>query len=71
MELWLVSVLGKAKANLQRVVGKQQNWHWIFPQNVPFFFVSVTLLGLVRIFKTRHHWKYLSFLMLLFTDLLT
>ena len=37
MELWLVSVLGKAKANLQRVVGKQQNWHWIFPQNATFF----------------------------------
>ena len=36
-ELWLVNFLGKAKANLQRVVGKQQNWHWIFPQNVTFF----------------------------------
>ena len=70
MELWLVSVLGKAKANLQRVVGKQQNCTGFFPRMLPFF-VSVTLLGLVRIFKTRHHWKYLSLLMLLFTDLLT
>ena len=51
MELWLGNFFGKAdKFNLQRVVGKQRNWQWIFPQNVAFF-VSATLLGLVKISK--------------------
>ena len=27
----------KQKFNLQRVVCKQQYWHWIFPQNFTFF----------------------------------
>ena len=35
------------------VVGKQWNWPWIFPQDVTFF-VTVTLLGFVRISKMRH-----------------
>ena len=37
MELWLANFLGKRQINLQRVVCKQQNWQWIFPQNVTFF----------------------------------
>ena len=54
------------KFNLQRIVGKQRNWQCIFLQNVAFF-VSVTLLGLYRIFKTGHRWKDLYFLKFLFT----
>ena len=45
-----VTFLEKDKFNLQRVVGKQRNWQSIFPQNVAFF-VSATLLGLVKISK--------------------
>ena len=38
MELWLANFLGKSgQINLQRVVCKQRNWQWIFPQNVTFF----------------------------------
>ena len=38
MELWLANFLGKpGQINLQRVVCKQRNWQWIFPQNVTFF----------------------------------
>ena len=37
MELWLANFLGKGQLNLQRVVCKQRNWQWIFPQNVTFF----------------------------------
>ena len=37
MEFWLANFLGKVQINLQRVVCKQQNWQWIFPQNVTFF----------------------------------
>ena len=48
--------------------GKQRNWQWIVPQNVTFF-VSVALLGLVRISKTRYRWK--SLLTLLLTKLST
>ena len=59
MELGLANVL--EKGNLQRVEGKQQNWKWIF----------VTLLGLLRISKTRYRWKALSLLTLLLTNLLT
>ena len=57
------------KYNLQRVVGKQRNQQSIFPQNVTFF-VSVTLLALVRISKTRYCWKDLYFLTLLLTNIL-
>ena len=64
MELWLANVLGKG----QRVVCKQQNWQWIFPQNV-IFYVSVTLTGLVRISKTRYSWKDLSLKKLLVINL--
>ena len=35
---------------------KPPHWQWIFPQNV-IFSVSRTLLGLVRIFKTRYRQK--------------
>ena len=68
MELWLANFLGKEKFILQRVADKQRHWQWIFPQNVTFF-VSVTLLGLVRISKTRYRWK--LFVTLLLTNLLT
>ena len=38
MELWLANFSGKrGQINLQRVVCKQRNWQWIFPQNVTFF----------------------------------
>ena len=37
MELWLANFLGKRQINLQRVVCKQENWQWIFPQNFTFF----------------------------------
>ena len=37
MELWLANFLRKRQINLQRVVCKQRNWQWIFPQNVTFF----------------------------------
>ena len=37
MELWLANFLEKGQINLQRVVCKQRNWQWIFPQNVTFF----------------------------------
>ena len=37
MELWLANFLGKGQIDLQRVVCKQQNRQWIFPQNVTFF----------------------------------
>ena len=37
MEFWLANFLGKVQINLQRVVCKQQNRQWIFPQNVTFF----------------------------------
>ena len=37
MELWLANFLWKRQINLQRVVCKQRNWQWIFPQNVTFF----------------------------------
>ena len=67
MKLCLANVLGKGQ--IQRVVCKQRNWQWIFPQNVTFF-VSVTLSGLVRISKTRYRWKDLSLLTLLRIDLL-
>ena len=40
----------------ERVADKPAHWQWIFPQNVTFS-VSVTLLGLVRISKTRYRWK--------------
>ena len=68
MELWLANFLGRGNFNLQRVVCKQWNWQWIFPQNVTFF-VSVTLTGLVRISKTRFRWKDLSLKKLLFINL--
>ena len=54
--------------NLERVVCKQQNQQWIFPQNVTFF-VSVTLTGLFRIPKTRFCWKELSLKKLFFINL--
>ena len=38
----------------KQVVGRLWNWLWIFPQDVTFF-VTVTLLGFVRISKTRHN----------------
>ena len=37
MELWVANFLGRGQINLQRVVCKQRNWQWIFPQNVTFF----------------------------------
>ena len=58
----------REKFILQRVADKQRHWQWIFPQNVTFF-VSVTLLGLVRISKTRYRW--IPFVTLLLTNLLT
>ena len=64
IELWLANFLGKEK----RVADKPPHWRWIFPQNVTFS-VSVTLLGLVRISKTRYRWK--RFVTLLLTNLLT
>ena len=64
IELWLANFLGKEK----RVADKPPHWQWIFPQNVTFS-VSVTLLGLVRISKTRYRWK--RFVTLLLTNLLT
>ena len=66
MELWLANFKERDKFSFQKVVGKQQNWQWIFPQIVTFF-VNVTLLGLVRKSKTRYRWKYLLTLSL--TDL--
>ena len=42
MELWLANFLGKGqirsldKRNFQRVICKQRNWQWVFPQNVIF-----------------------------------
>ena len=68
IELWLAKFLGKEKIYLQRVADKPPNWQWIFPQNVTSS-VSVTLLGLVRISKTRYRWK--IFVTLLLTNLLT
>ena len=68
MELWLANLLGKGQINLQRVVGKQRNWQWIFTEKLPYF-VSVILLGLVRISKTRYGWKDLSLLTSLLTNL--
>ena len=68
MELWLANFLGEEKFILQRVADKQRHWQWIFPQNVTFF-VSVTLLGLVRISKTRY--RLIPFVTLLLTNLLT
>ena len=38
MELWLANWKG-TNLNLQRVVGKWQNWQWIFPQSVTWIFV--------------------------------
>ena len=64
IELWLANFLGKEK----RVADKPPHWQWIFPQNVTFS-VSVTLLGLVRISKTRYCQK--LFVTLLLTNLLT
>ena len=58
----------RGKFNLQRVVCKQRNWQWIFPQIVTLF-VSVTLTGLVRISKTRYCWKDLSLKKLMFINL--
>ena len=40
------------------------------PKTLPFF-LSVTMSGLVRLSKTRYHWKDLSLLTLLLTNLLT
>ena len=37
MELWLANLFGKGKINLQRVVGKQRNWQWIFTEKVTLF----------------------------------
>ena len=37
MELWLANLLGKGEINLQRVVGKQRNWQWIFTEKVILF----------------------------------
>ena len=37
MELWLANLLGKGEINLQRVVGKQRNWQWIFTEKVTLF----------------------------------
>lgn len=62
---WLANFLVLRGTNL-RVIGKQRNWQWIVPQNVGIL-VSVTLLGLVRISKTRYPWKHLSLLTLLLT----
>ena len=33
----MANFLGRGQINLQRVVCKQRNWQWIFPQNVTFF----------------------------------
>ena len=57
------------KYNLQRVVGKQRNWRCFPPKS--YLFVSLTLLGLVRISKRRYRWKVLSLVTLLLTNLLT
>ena len=66
--IWLANFLVLRGTNL-RVISKQRNWQWIVPQHVGFL-VSVTLLGLVRISKTRYRWKHLSLLTLLLTNLL-
>ena len=68
MELWLANFLEEGKFILQRVADKQRHWQWIFPQNVTFF-VSVTLLGLVRISKRRY--RLIPLVSLLLTNLLT
>ena len=52
MELWLANFLWKRQINLQRVVCKQRNWQWIFPQNVTFF----SEYNFDRIFKKYPKW---------------
>ena len=37
MELWLANFQERDKFSFYKVVGKQQNWQWIFPQIVTFF----------------------------------
>ena len=37
MELWLTNFFWKGQINLQRIVGKQRNWRWIFLKNVTLF----------------------------------
>ena len=56
------------KYNLQRVVGKQRMVVDFSPKS--YLFVSLTLLGLVRISKRRYRWKVISLVTLLLTNLL-
>ena len=51
-----VTFLEKDKFNLQRVVGKQRNWQWIFPQNVAFF-CECNFVRIGQNIKTRYRWK--------------
>ena len=61
MELWLANFLGKGQIILQRVVCKQWNWQWIFPQSVTFFSECNS--------DKSYHWKDLSLKLLLFINL--
>ena len=69
MEFWLANFFRKGTNNLQIVVGKQRNWRCFPPKS--YLFVSLTLLGLVRISKRRYRWKVLSLVTLLLATLLT
>ena len=69
MELWLANFLGKGQISLQRVVGKQRNWQWIFPENVTFFCECNSVRVGQNIQNKVSVWKDLSLLTLLLTNL--
>ena len=48
--------------NLQRIVIEQQNWQWIFPQMLIFFFLYLTLSRLSIVSKMSYLWTDLSLL---------
>ena len=60
----------RGKFNLQRVVSHYSEIGSEFFTKMILGFVSVTLLGLVRISKTRYRWKDLSLLTFLFIILI-
>ena len=50
MELWLAIVLEKGKFSLQRIVGKQRSWQWIFPKIITFFVSIKTTRAITKFF---------------------
>ena len=56
IEILPASFPGEGKFKLQGVIGKRQNWWWVFSQNFTFILLllSITLTRLPKVFKMKY-----------------